>query len=68
MFPSWYVGKVGEHESYAFDTEAEAKAAIVGISLADPEGCDQGMYFIDPPSDGTEGPGENSISSNVVLS
>jgi hypothetical protein len=66
MFPSWYVGKVGEQESYAFDTEAEANAAIVGISIADSKGCEQGMYYIDPPSDGDEGPGENSIYSDEI--
>lgn len=67
MFPSWYVGKVGDHESVAFDTEAEAKAAIAGISIADPKGCEEGMYYIDPPSDGEEGPGELAIYSSELM-
>jgi hypothetical protein len=62
----WYVGKIGEHGAIAFDTKAEAEAAIAGIELVDPEGCHAGMYYIDPPSDGTEGPGELSIYSSEL--
>lgn len=61
----WAVGKIGEN-MIRVSSKQEAEAAIAGAELVDPEGVAQGMYFIDPPGNENEGPGESSIYSGAA--
>jgi hypothetical protein len=62
----WCVGQASTGNMIRVGSQAEAMTALAGIELVDPEGVSKGMYFIDPPGNEDEGPGESSIYSNEV--